>query len=332
MDIKVTLKNKKIFILSEDTDYSIDCVIEYLKFNNFNSIIRCNSNDNIAINQIDSNHDKFIVSFPEKNIYVSSEEICFFLYRRGVLNRKNCTVNNIDDEIIKKKVWEFTNWEWIVCRNFILQKLQSKASWGNYFKRVTNKLLNLENAKECKFYIPQTIVSESASICNVISEKKSYITKAIGDIMMIDSEDYVIDLSTSILERIPKNDYHPSLLQQKVEKWVELRVFISYDKIFAMSIFSQNNEKTELDFRNYDRKRMNRMVPFKLPLEIEENVKRFMKKSGYDTGSIDLILSPNREYFFLEINPDGIFEMISQPCNYYIEKLIAEQILERIYI
>ena len=55
-----------------------------------------------------------------------------------------------------------------------------------------------------------------------------------------------------------------------------------------------------------------------------------MHEVELDTGSIDFILTPKKEYIFLEINPAGNIEMVSEPCNYYIEKRIAEQILDRI--
>jgi glutathione synthase/RimK-type ligase-like ATP-grasp enzyme len=44
------------------------------------------------------------------------------------------------------------------------------------------------------------------------------------------------------------------------------------------------------------------------------------------TASIDLIVDLNENYVFLEVNPDGQFGMISYPCNYYLEKEIANQL------
>ena len=49
-----------------------------------------------------------------------------------------------------------------------------------------------------------------------------------------------------------------------------------------------------------------------------------MTKLEYKTGSIDLLLDTENNYYFLEINPVGQFGMVSIPCNYNIEKKIAE--------
>ena len=48
-----------------------------------------------------------------------------------------------------------------------------------------------------------------------------------------------------------------------------------------------------------------------------------MQALGFNTGSIDLILTPQGEYVFLEINPEGQFGMVSHPCNYYLEREMA---------
>jgi len=45
-----------------------------------------------------------------------------------------------------------------------------------------------------------------------------------------------------------------------------------------------------------------------------------------NSGSIDILVTPNNEYVFLEVNPVGQFGMVSQPCNYYLEKRIAERL------
>jgi glutathione synthase/RimK-type ligase-like ATP-grasp enzyme len=49
-----------------------------------------------------------------------------------------------------------------------------------------------------------------------------------------------------------------------------------------------------------------------------------MIKLGLDSGSIDMIVSTEGKYIFLEVNPVGQFGMVSYPCNYYIERDIAD--------
>lgn len=56
----------------------------------------------------------------------------------------------------------------------------------------------------------------------------------------------------------------------------------------------------------------------------EKKIQKFMNKIGLKTGSIDVILTPENEFYFLEINPTGQFGWVSQNCNFYLEKEIAK--------
>ena len=49
-----------------------------------------------------------------------------------------------------------------------------------------------------------------------------------------------------------------------------------------------------------------------------------MSKLNLNCGSLDLVLDNNGIYYYLEVNPVGQFGMVSFPCNYYLEKKIAE--------
>ncbi len=91
-----------------------------------------------------------------------------------------------------------------------------------------------------------------------------------------------------------------------------------------MAIFSQQNEQTALDFRHYDKERPNRNVPFKLPADLEEKLLELAKLFKMNSCSFDLIYGIDKEYHFLEVNPVGQFGMTSFPCNYNVEKQIAE--------
>ena len=121
--------------------------------------------------------------------------------------------------------------------------------------------------------------------------------------------------------------FSPTCFQKYIDKQFEVRVFYLKGKLYSMAIFSQMNEKTKIDFRNYDYGNPNRTVPYQLPKSIEEKIKKILLYLKYDTCSIDIIYSTDNEYYFLEINPSGQFEWLSENCNYYIEKDIAKYLL-----
>ena len=134
---------------------------------------------------------------------------------------------------------------------------------------------------------------------------------------------------TSEVNEIKKDGYiFPTKLQSKIDKKFELRIFYIDDVFFSMAIFSQSDNKTTVDFRNYNFKKSNRNVPYKLPINIESSLRNLVKELNLKTCSIDMLVSKDEDYYFLEINPVGQFGMVSKPCNYYLEEQMSLYILK----
>ncbi len=55
-----------------------------------------------------------------------------------------------------------------------------------------------------------------------------------------------------------------------------------------------------------------------------------MSHININSGSIDMILTPELDYVFLEVNPIGQFAQISKFCNFHIHKYIAEHLFNEI--
>ena len=90
-----------------------------------------------------------------------------------------------------------------------------------------------------------------------------------------------------------------------------------------MAIYSQQNKSTSIDYRRYDQTDPNRCVPFELPNDIKQSIFLLFEKLKLDSGSVDLIYSTSKKFYFLEVNPNGQFGNLSKNCNYFIEKEIA---------
>ncbi len=201
---------------------------------------------------------------------------------------------------------------------------------GNTTHR-TNKLIVLRTAEERGLKIPATaIVNNKKDFQKFLDKYPSVITKPITETLDYnkDNNDYTLytnEVSNDYLDKIP-NTFFPTLIQAKVAKNFEIRTFYWKEKCYSMAIFSQENENTAIDFRRYDRKRPNRNVPYQLPHEIEEKISGLMKRIKLDSGSIDLIKDINGHFVFLEVNPNGQFGMVSYPCNYNLEMIIANDL------
>ena len=82
------------------------------------------------------------------------------------------------------------------------------------------------------------------------------------------------------------------------------------------------------DFKNYDHAKPNKVLPYTLHSSLQEQLKTLMNKTRLDSGSFDIILTPESEYIFLEVNPIGQFQWLSRNCNYFLEKELAELLIK----
>ncbi|CAM1356380.1 grasp-with-spasm system ATP-grasp peptide maturase [Tenacibaculum ascidiaceicola] len=321
-----------ILILSDQFDQSTNVVIDWLKYFNV-PFFRINENDLCEIVEISiGSINRILIKINNKVIDLN--EVSSYWYRRGQFKIKipKFLANN-ETAIFESKINKNTNEEIITIVEFVNIFLDNKRSLGRYFDNFTNKLSNLRTAKLCGLSVPETIISSKKKQIKsfYVREKEEIITKALSQTIMFSKpkegsiQAYTSKVSNEDIDKYDNNIF-PSLFQKMLNKKYELRVFFLEEEFYPMAIFSQNNKKTEVDFRRYDRNRPNRCVPFILPKKVRKKISLFIEKKKFKTGSIDMIVTTDDEFVFLEINPVGQFGMTSFPCNYYLHKKIAKHL------
>jgi ATP-GRASP peptide maturase of grasp-with-spasm system len=288
------------------------------------SFVRINQGDDVTVKTIKITNQEVLVSLTVQNQELSIDTLSSFWYRKGDIDFDNIIGINGDFE----RVEYFLDREWNTIKVYFLTFLEQHIPFiGNYFTKNPNKLLLLQKAKQVGLLIPETyIISQKQDMVFSESNNTKWITKPIQDIFTTIYKNKYYYSYTENFESDNSNTpdtFFPSQIQEKIEKLVELRIFFARGNFYPMAIFSQNDDKTKVDFRNYNTDRPNRLVPFNLPTSVELCLKRFVKLTNINTGSIDILVDRQRKYHFLEVNPNGQFGMVSEPCNYYIEKQIA---------
>lgn len=270
------------------------------------------------------------LSFKTDNIFIRSEtgeqinldDVTSFWYRKGKLIKPL----NTNHQTIKS--------EFEITAGYISYLLGGKKGIGHYQQAINlNKLIVLQTAKKNGLNIPNTfILDNKEDLLNLLSENKNkkFITKMKTESSMFQFEDtssiiYTNVLNEKVIESLPEK-FAPSLIQEKIEKLIEIRTFFLNDKTWSMAIFSQNDNQTKDDYRRYNNKKPNRNTLFKLPKDIEDKLCSVMNNLNLDTGSIDWILTKDNQYYFLEVNPTGQFSNMSMTCNYPLEKIIAQKL------
>lgn len=300
---------KKILIVSQSNDQAAFLVSRYLKQENANVVI-LNSGSNLS----------YLLAHNIKDLI---NDVSAIWLRRSNLPQFNS--NSTDLNLEKSVLYNYLH--------FLLEN--HKICLGNL--RIDynhNKLIDLELAEKIGLRIPYTkIFNSTTDVINFINSKLDsvFITKALSNsnVIRVNGIQYIAGNPSIISIKDLKEgiDLFPSLIQEYIDKRYEIRSFYLSGFFFSMAIFSQNDPKTRIDYRNYNLEKPNRNVPYKLPSSVEEKLYKLFQLKKLNTGSIDLIRATNGEYYFLEINPSGQFGWLSENCNYNIERRISDFLL-----
>jgi hypothetical protein len=115
----------------------------------------------------------------------------------------------------------------------------------------------------------------------------------------------------------------PVAFQRYVDKRVELRITVVGARVFAAEIHSQANARTRHDWRRYDHLNTP-MAPHELPADVARRCARLVASLGLCYGAIDMVLTPDGRYVFLELNPNGQFYWVEEFTGLPISAAVAE--------
>lgn len=322
-----------ICIFSSKLDFSTTEVMRWLFHLGVADVLRVNHDDAANDRVVELNVDDDTLSFRVDDRLIRLSRIDAVWYRKG----RHWLCNQFDeagfgehpkfDAYIRKKVaWEEMRLSAYV--HFMIERTVPALCplAGCYL----NKLLVLHAAREVGLLTPSFCVSNSKACLRTVVAGKAFITKAITDgLYLFDTDEanigyysYTETVGDSVLDGLPDR-LSPSFVQEQIIKQFDARVFVLDGRSYAMAIFSQTDEQTRVDFRRYNYSKPNRAVPLTLPRDIEAKLLRLFKVLKQNTGSADFVVDQRGRFFFLEINPMGVFSMVSTPCNYFLEKQVA---------
>jgi hypothetical protein len=214
---------------------------------------------------------------------------------------------------------------------YLLQKTTYKLG-----KRIAdfefNRLDVMLEAKKQGLKIPHTLITGSKAKLKHFIElnENGVVSKRILDSYYYEDDKYsynfnlTFSISPEILEEVP-DEFAISFFQERIIADFEIRVIYIDGIMYSACIY---NFDDVIDYRTKLWNMENlRLVPFKLPTEIEIKIDKIFKKFNMNYGSADLMYK-NDEYYFLEINPTGQISFINNACNFYIENLLSKKIID----
>jgi len=302
-----------ILIVTNRQDQTADFLILELKKRKAD-FVRFNTEDfpqntSISWKLIDSVIDGYFI-FPKRRIRF--DEITSIWYRRPV---SPVPSGNIDEEaqnfVIAESLATLDGlWRTVDC---------FWVSNPDNIRNAENKLFQLKKALQVGFHVPQTIVTNdpASSIAFYIEQGGDVVYKPLRKGRLERGENQSIiftnPVNSEAAKQLNRVKLAPSLLQSYVHKRIELRVTVIGEKVYAVSLDSQKIPKAIHDWR----KALSDGIPqkvFLLPPEIMDKCKALVMNLGLKFGAIDLIVTPNDEFVFLEINPNGQWAWIQQVC------------------
>jgi hypothetical protein len=220
-----------------------------------------------------------------------------------------------------------------IQRCFHNKRCLGKFGSGNYNKIEFLEICNLLNIE-----VPKTIVTKSKKCLTDFWDKCNgeIITKSLafpyeyvsyGDSGEIESYKlgYTLPVSQTELDLLPEF-FDLSIFQEKLDKQFEIRAIYLNGKTYSQAIFSQSREVAALDYRQgYDSGM--RTCNYTLPSLIEKQVQKLMTKLDLNFGSLDMVVTKDNRYVFLEVNPNGQYGAVSLSINSNVDYEVAKYLM-----
>lgn len=269
MPLNYYLMNKFILIQTTSEDDSTNDVCDWLLYNN-QSIVRINNHAEVSKVSFKSENRKFILK--GENFEVDYFNIKSVWYRRGKYTLPDLQIFDINGFA---NLSHFIERQCLKDFSFVLDLLKTKNILinnyvNNYNDNFINKIAILNMAFIYDIKVPAYLVSNEISEINMFMLK--YPHTFIKDVEFNSIHGKINDLykyhiylkKLNNLAELKTGDndlISPVFFQQYIPKKYEIRSFYLKGQFRSMVIFSQQNEKTKLDFRNYDHEGLIEMCP-----------------------------------------------------------------------
>ena len=301
----ITMKKEKIvLVVTDGRDYSVKEVSEWLLYysvqKNFRIVVLNVTESRLEIKNgsIGSTSD-VTFGISDTHLEFQLSDIIGIFFRQAALRISGHTgvsSNSGSATDIKARLYNYLMAYESNIRWFILNFFSEKNIIGYDSGSFINKLDVLRAAAEIGLKIPNTLLTSSKSELMDFyhHSKKEVILKSIGlNLTFFDVENKLRfhqltqQLNDGHLNEIP-DSFPLTLVQEKINKEFEIRLFYLDGTCYSWALLSQSNEKTQIDYRNYDWNNPMRVVPFTVDLTVQKRIVVLMNRLGLRTGSIDL--------------------------------------------
>jgi len=308
---------KKVLILSNSLDIHADVVELALKKTGADAL-RINTDKFFSdkVELIFTNQSSEKSGIVVNGVWCAFNQIMSILYRRPE-NLEIVVSNAYQKDFAEKELEELLK-QIYFCSDDILYVSKYHA-----LDAARRKFPQLKIAEKFNMRTPKTLITNS------VGEIKKFFMKCKGKIIYKTLKSPVIKpmegpelwgvpttlVSCEHLKRIDLIRNTGGIFQEYIEKDYEVRVTVIGNDVFAAKINSQTDASGKIDWRDAVAKGLVKVEPYDLPEIVVRQCKSIIADYGLNFGAIDLILTPEKEYVFLEINCNGQWLWVEDLTN-----------------
>ena len=303
-----------ILIITNKQDYTADFLILRLQARGI-EFVRLNTEDFPTEIQLNLNYshpwiDTSFISVYGKKVYM--HEVKGVWYRRPKLPLPHTSISSVkarefviaESQYTLEAFWQMLDCVWV--------SKPAKLIESEY------KPFQLLVARRVGFAIPKTLITnEPKEAQQFIDSYKDVVYKPLKRGYFSDTDNNSIGLiytnviTASDLDNLSSVAFAPCLFQVNTPKLFELRITVVGSRVFAVRLDSQQSLNGTQDWRRADISTLKHQA-YRLPTTVEEKCVNLVAELGLSFGAIDIIVTPENEYIFLEINPNGQWAWIEQ--------------------
>lgn len=187
------------------------------------------------------------------------------------------------------------------------------------------KPAQLVTARRCGLSVPATVITNEPDVVRAFTAGRPTVIKVLGANVVYEdgARKFAAThlLTTDDLADLRGSELTTHLVQEWVDKDHEARVVVVGNRMFAVAI-DADSEATFVDWRVDYGALSYRIIA--VPATVADSISAFMGVFGISYAAFDFVITPDREWVFLEANPGGQFGWLQAATGLPISSALAE--------
>ncbi len=203
----------------------------------------------------------------------------------------------------------------------------------HHIRHAENKQLQLQVARDLGLNTPRTLTTNDPAAVRGFARncESGMVTKMLSSFAVYDEGRELVVFTNPVkpedLEDLSGLRLCPATFQELLPKSLELRVTVVGQRVMSAALDSKTSARAAHDWRRDGVRMIQDWQPYQLPPEIEQKILRLMDYFSLNYSAIDIILTPDGQHVFLELNPSGEFFWLEHTPGLPISGAIADLLL-----